>query len=770
MESNQNTNRSTNNNDIIDIREIASKYLKKWYIFVISLFIVFSLTALYYLRTVPSYSVQTSILLRQDNNAGALSEQAILENFGMTGSNKDAEDEMQILSSKTIMQNAVKKLGIETEYYKKTGLKKLDIYPATPLKIILPENFNDTLKSTLKLKIEASGDGYKIKYECWKQKETYKIKNLSSGISTPVGKISFIVNPDFDKTEKYEIVSYSYRVISDIYSQQITIAQANKKSNAINISNIAKNKTKAINLLNKLVDLYNLDAVIDKNMIAANTKDFVDDRIKLIQTELSDVEEHVENYKKENNLTDISSEAELFLQTSSEYNKKLSEIETQLNIVSYIEDYIKENKNQYSLIPANLGIEDQSLADQVKIYNETLLERLKLLRTTNTENPVTSQLEQQIRALRSTVIMSIGSIKEGLKISKNDLLKKESQFTNKIKEIPTQERKYIEIKRQQEIKQNLYLFLLQKREENALTLASTVPSAKTLDKAYASIQPVSPKLTLLFAIALILGFGFPIGIIYVLDLFDNKISDRKQFRKLVKVPFLGVIGNSKENDRVVVREGKTTSIVEMFRMVRTNLQFMLNGESSHVLLITSSISGEGKSFTAINLATSFALLNKKVILVGLDIRKPKLGDYMHISKSSGITLYLSSDSYQTKDIIIPSGIHKMFDVIPAGPIPPNPSELLMSKKLDNLIEELKKDYEYIIIDSAPVGVVSDTFLLNRFTDLSIYVSRQNYTPRELTELINEIYNNNRLKNMGVILNGVDENSGYGYGYGYESKK
>jgi len=515
-------------------------------------------------------------------------------------------------------------------------------------------------------------------------------------------------------------------------------------------------------MLDKLIELYNLDAVIDKNMLASNTKKFVEERLRLIEEELQSVEENVENYKKDNHLTNISSEATLFLQSSSEYNKKLAEIETQLNLVGYIESHIKNVKNQYNLIPANLGIQDKSLLDYISNYNAALLERMKLMRTTNDQNPVLTQIDQQIKAIRSTIIASVTSVKDGLNIAKRDLLGKESQFNSKINQVPTQERKYIAIKRQQEIKQNLYLFLLQKREENALTLASAIPNAKTIDAAYSSVAPSSPKMMILFAVILLIALFIPIGIIYVMDMMNNKITNKKELLKLVKAPYLGSIGINKDSDRVVVREGRITPIVEMFRMIRTNLQFMIGGTKSPVILITSSIGGEGKSFTAINLAMSFALLNKKVILIGLDIRKPMLGDYMHLAKTKGVSLYLSDPNYKISDITIPSGIHPSLHVIPAGPIPPNPAELIMSNRLEDLITELKKEYDYIIIDSAPVAVVSDTYLINRIVDLSIYVTRQNYTPKDVTEMINDIHDNSKLNNIGLILNGVDDISGYGY--------
>ncbi len=762
-----NINNSTNNktttyNELINLREIIIKYLRKWYWFVISVFVCFLIAFLYIKITIPTYQVQSTILLRQDESSMGFSEMAILESMGMGGTSKEVEDEIQVLKSKTIMMNVIQHLGIQTEYLQKKGLRQIDTYPEIPLELITPVGFNDTLTNTVVLEIKAVSAGYKINFEAGKIKSKYILKDINETINTPFGALKLKAGKDFDKEDEYTIKTFPIRSITESYSKDIKIAAVSKKSNAISISTVAGNVTKARDVINKLVELYNLDAVVDKNMIASNTKKFVDERLVLIENELQSVEQNVENYKKDNQLTNISSEASLFLQSSSEYNKKLAEVETQLNLVSYIESHVKDSKNIYSLIPANLGIQDNSLLSLISNYNNVLLERLRLMRTTNDENPVITQMEQQIKIVRSSIIASIASVKDGLKIAKMDILGKENQFNSKIKKVPTQERQYIEIKRQQEIKQNLYLFLLQKREENALTLASAIPTAKTLDAAYSSVIPVAPKMMIVFAVTLLLGLFIPVGIIYVLELMNNKITNKKELLRLVKVPYLGSIGISKSQDRVVVREGKTTPIVEMFRMIRTNLQFMIGGTKSPVILVTSSVGGEGKSFTAINLASSFALLNKKVVLIGLDIRKPMLGDYMHIEKNKGVSLYLSNPDYKLSDIIIPSGIHSLLKVIPAGPIPPNPAELIMSDRLEELIAELKKEYDYIIIDSAPVGIVSDTFLINRVIDLSIYVSRQNYTPREMTEIINDIHNNNKLNNMGLVLNGVEEMAGYGY--------
>ncbi|MEI7504565.1 MAG: polysaccharide biosynthesis tyrosine autokinase, partial [Paludibacter sp.] len=658
----------------------------------------------------------------------------------------------------------IQKLDLKTDYFVKQGLRYDELYPLVPLKLILPLSFNDTIKNQVEFKIVRKENGYKVDFISGLIENTYLLTDINKPFLTSLGLMKFSQISDIKVGQTFKITTYPIRNLTENYCASVKVASVNKKSNAISVSTVSANFKKSEAILNTLIDLYNQDAIIDKNMIASNTADFVQERLKLISADLLNVELSVESYKKKNSLTDISSEAELFLESSSEYNKKLAELETQLNLVGYIESYVKDNKNRYNLVPANLGIEDKSLLELMQEYNKLLLERMKLMRTTNEKNPVITQLEEQLKALRASVITSIGSIKDGLKIAKKDVLGKDAQFASKIKDVPTQEREFLEIKRQQEIKQKLYLYLLQKREENALSLASTTPSAKTLDAAYTSILPVAPKRMIIFILSLMIGVIIPIGIIYLLEMFNNKISNKKEFKQLVKAPFLGSIMLNKDLDRVAVREGKTTPIVEMFRLIRTNLQFMLGGKTSPVILVTSSIGGEGKSYTSINMAMSFALLKKKVVLVGLDVRKPMLGEYMHISKDKGISVFLSNPEINYKDIIIPSGFHNYLSVIPAGPIPPNPAELLMSPRLDELILELKKDYDYIILDSAPIGLVSDTYLLNRLIDNCVFVARQNFTPRDMCDLISDIYKNKRLKNMAVILNGTDEKTGYGYGY------
>lgn len=765
-------NTENQNQEEINLRDLLYKYIKRWYWFFLSVVIALILALIYVKATPPKYNVQSKIILRSDDNNSGSSELTALSSLGLINTSKNMDDEIQILDSHNIIGQAIDSLNLQIAYFKRDGLKYVEMYKKNPLKLVLPPNLIDTLKKKIEINITAKGEIYNVKLRIGDDfKKTYKLNDIQQPFETPVGKIWFQTSQVIDGSSKYRIYVYPFQNLVESYSNKLNASAANKMSvNVINISMVASNVTKAKDLLNEIVKLYNLDAIEDKNLIALNTQRFLTDRLALITKELYNVETDVEQYKKSNRITDINSEAELYLQSSSEYNKQITDLSTQLQLMQYIEGYIKNDKNIYNLIPSNIGIQDDGLSNAIQDYNQVVLKRLEISKTSSENNPSVQALTEQIKALRSNIISSVNSIKQGLIISKNAISSKEADFNSRIRAVPTQERQFLEIKRQQEIKQNLYLFLMQKREENALTLASTAPAARTIDEAYASLEPVSPKKLMVLLVAFILGLLVPFLYIYIKDLINNKITDVKEFQKGVNAPYLGSICVSRTaDDRVVVKEGKVTPIVEMFRLIRTNLQFMVASKKSPVILVTSSISGEGKSFISINLSMSFALMKKKVVLVGMDIRNPMLVDYMHISNKNGLTLYLSDDSYTVDEVITPSNINNYLDVVPAGPVPPNPSELLMTPRLDELMKELKERYDYIIVDSAPIGIVSDTYLLNKFVDNSIFVARQNYTSQDSIKLINDIYNEKRLNDMGVVLNGTPATSNYGYGYGYGHK-
>lgn len=771
MNNNKNKyNQQESGEDVINLRELFLKYLRKWYWFLLSVFLAFIIAFVFIKSSEIKHQIQTVILLRNDKTSSGISQMDMMENLGFIGLSKEVEDEIQVISSKKIINQAIDSLGLQVEYFEKDGLKYVKKYKNEPFKIKLSKEFLENLNYTIKVFVKESNGTYKVDVKAKKRfSEQYKLKNIQESFVTPAGRFNFVATALPKKDTKYKIIIHPIKELVENYGNNLKVATVNKQSNAIKISIIDSNIQMAEDFLNKIVELYNLDAIVDKNIIARNTANFIQDRLGIITRELFDVESEVENYKRSNKLTDLSSEATLYLQTASEYEKRLTELETQLNMVNSVEDHIKNSKNTDALIPANVITDDSSLAKSIQEYNMAVLERMKLSQNASEKNPALIHIDQQIAALKSNVLASVNSVKSGIQIAKNDVIRQGAAFNSKIKSVPTQERQFLEIKRQQEIKQNLYLFLSQKREETALNLASTAPAARTIDEAFASLLPVAPKKQIIYLIALFVGLLIPFICIYLKDLINNKIEDSKEFQRLIKAPYLGSIAISRENGAIIVTEGKTTPVVEMFRLLRTNLQFIIGDKKSPTILVTSSFMGEGKSFVSINLAMSLALMKKKVLVVGLDIRSPKLGDYLHLPTDKGLTIYLSDNSVEPEEIIFPSGKHDYLDATPAGPIPPNPSELIMSPRLDAFIAYAKERYDYIVLDTAPIGMVSDTYLLNRIADNSIFVARENYTPKDATELINEVYEEGRLNGMGVVLNGTSTtSSGYGYGYGYGS--
>lgn len=767
-----------NNTETIDFRDLFFKYLKKWYLFAISIAICIVLMFLYMQTVQDKYTVNSTVLIRVDDGgvSSMMAELNVLNSLGIGSASKQIEDELQIINSKNIKYQVIEALGIQGESYTKEGLRYVEQYPTTPIAANFAPLFADTLKSAAEIIVSKRATDYKVKIRYANLQETKIVADIFTAFPSIVGPLSFSENEAMkDETWQMKFVMLPKQVVMEKLQSSITATQVKKDSKVIQISTTSATPKKATDIINKIIELYNLDAVIDKNMTASNTGRFIDERLILITQELSDVELNVESYKRHNQLTDISSEAKMFLESASEYQKQVAKFETQLNLIEYIREYVSDEKNRYGLIPANLGIEDQSLILLTKEYNDALLERMRLLRTTNVQNPVIIQVEEQLQLVRLNIITSITSLKDGITIAKNDLLRKDKQFEDRIKSVPTQERQFIEIKRQQQIKETLYLYLFQKREENALALAMTIQPAKIIDATHHSLEPVSPAKKVLFFIAFMIGVILPVVGMYLYDFINNTITDAKEFEKRIKAPLLGMICNSSDADadRVVVSATKVTPVVELFRLIRTNLGFTVTAKNP-TILVTSSISSEGKSFISLNLAIALSLINKRVVLIGLDIRNPMLSNYMHLSHKGYLTSYLADTSYTIDDIIMPSKVEPLLDVIPAGPVPPNPSELLLSSRLDELVAELKTRYDYIIIDSAPVGMVSDTFLLNRLADATLYISRVNHTPRETINFINQIYEQHKLKNMMCILNGVNEHvnfgNAFGYGYGYAHKK
>ncbi len=768
-----NNQNNTQQQDVIDIRELIMTCLRNWYWFVLSVAVCVGVAVLYIFSTTPKFYVSSSIMIRLSDDGGGAAAMAGLpsELTGMVGlgSVEQVADQLEILNSRTVMRGVIEDLNIQTSYRKQEGLRWFEQYPTRDLTIVYPPLFTDTMRFGVNIELEKRKKDYKIKVEYGEDYSSkHKVTSLADPIETCLGTIYFQEHTALEVGDAFHITTMPMVVLVDVYRAQLAGKQVKKESTVVNISMVTDCPAKARDMITRMTELYNNDAVFDKNNTAINTRAFVEDRLSVVGVELDSIEHEVEAYRKANKITSISSEANITLEATSEYEKHIASIETQIGLMDFIKDFVGDEANAQSLIPANLGVSDPTLISLIESYNALVLRRMRIQRTATDANPMLEQIDMQLVTMRSNIVTSINSISAGLELTKQQNMARVAELEGRIKDVPQQEREYIKIRRQQEIKQNIYVFLYQKLEENAIALASTVLPAKVIDKAQAAPTAVAPRTLIILFFALCFGGVLPIGCLFLYGLWNNKISDSKEYERLVKVPFLGKLVQSRQKANVVVTAYENSSSAELFRLLRTNIRFMLPADQkSNVILITSSVSGEGKTFVAVNLATSLALLDKRVCVIGLDLRKPMLANYLNLTNKGCLTAYLADSEYTLEDIIVPSAVHEGFDVIPAGVIPPNPNELLQGERLKALIVELRERYDYVILDSAPVGMVSDTFLLNHLADMTLYISRANYTTREMTELINSIYEQKRLPNMACVLNGVKPASaGYGYGYGY----
>ena len=753
-------------NQEIDIRAWVLRILKNWYWFVLSCLLMSGLGVLYYYSTTFKFRVDASIKIRTQEEKSFL-QREMMDMVGM-GSGKNVEDEIEMLTSRDILFQVINDLDLQTEYRKKKDLRWVGQYPSRDFTVVYSPTYLDTLSKSVRIQLKVRENDYlvKVKYGRW-DRSRHKVTDLTQPIHTCAGTISFEQNPKalIENGNKYKMLTLPRLPLTSIYKNTIEAQTVEKESNIISISMTTDIPARALAVITRDIELYNMDAVVDKNIMASNTANFIDERLRLIEQELITAEKGVTQYKEKHDIVMFSEDAEIVMQENLEYRKRIAEIETQLSLVQFVSDFVADDTQKNSLIPSNLGISNESLVDLITQYNALLFKKMRIQRTAAAENPIVAQLDMQLGLVRENIKVSVDNLRNTLLVKKNSLNDRYSITDSQRSSIPTQEREIRELVRNKNLKEQLYLHLYKQREDNALTLASTVIPAKMIATPQVYPDPVKPRMKLILLVCLFFGVCIPFGIMVIYDIMNNRISDdHKELEKRLKIPFAGMLVRNYRGEHVAVREGENSVSAELFRSLRTNIRFMQPvTEKCPVMLVTSSVNGEGKSYVATNLAISLALLGKKVALVGLDIRKPMLATYLNLPSQGCLTSYLSDDAYSLEDTIVPSNITNL-DILPAGIIPPNPSELLQSERLDMLFAELRKQYDYVLIDSAPVALVSDTFLLNRVADMTVYVTRANYTTYELIDFLNQTHEQQRLSKMVAVLNGVDAKEvGYGYG-------
>ena len=763
----------------VNYQELLFRYIIHWPWFVASILICLIGAWGYLYFQTPVYQVSASIMIKDDKKGGN-SGAADLENLGLGGvitSAQSIDNEIEVLRSKTILKEVVNSLELYITYYNEDEFPRQEMYKASPVVVNLTAQEADKLPSAALIDMKLSSNGeLNVNLKVGVNKYNKRFDKLPAVFPTNVGTFGFTLRDSLsngqiegqnDERHISAVVSHPFGVAKG-YQWALTITPTSKASSVATVSLVNTNIQRGQDFINKLMEMYNRNTNNDKNEVAEKTREFINERIKIIDEELGNTEEKLETFKRNAGLTDISSDAQLAVSGNAEYEKKRVENGTQINLVRDLAKYINNPLNEYEVLPSNIGLTDNGLTTQLERYNELIIERKRLLRTSTENNPMIINLDMSIRAMKANVKTAIDGTLQGLLIVKADLDREANRFSRRISDAPGQERQYVSIARQQEIKAGLYLMLLQKREENAITLAATANNAKIIDEPVAEGSPVSPKPKMVYMIALALGVGLPVGIIYLIGLTKFKIEGRGDVEKLTRIPIIGDVPlTAEKTGSIAVFENQNNLMSETFRNVRTNLQFMLTNNQK-VILVTSTVSGEGKSFISSNLAISLSLLGKRVVIVGLDIRKPGLNKVFNIPrKELGITQYLSSPEKELMDFVQTSDVSKNLYILPGGTVPPNPTELLARDGLDKAIETLKKNFDYVILDTAPIGMVTDTLLIGRVADLSVYVCRADYTRKAEFTLINELFSANKLPNLCTVINGLDlQKKKYGYYYGY----
>lgn len=768
----------------IDYKAILFEYLMYWPWFVACLLVCIAGAWCYLRYQAPVYNVNATVLIKQGDKNKPSGQNASLEamqDLGMLSMASNFDNEVEIIQSRTLLKEVVNALNLNITYTEKRSFGyPMQLYKNTPVQVWMSPDEADKLTSSLQLQLECTPEGKvqvntAFSHNGKEQTLSKHFDQLPGVLVTPVGTITLSSKDSTSIQEAHTIYAtiISPTVAAANCKAHLSADPVSKVTTIVRLNYNDTNVDRGMDFLNTLVALYNRDANDDKNEVASRTAEFIDTRIQIINQELGSTENQLATYKQKAGLTDLSSDAQLALQGNAEYTQKQAENATQLRLVQFLKEYIDNPANQMEVIPANIGLTDNALATVIGQYNEMLTERKRLLRTSSESNPAVVNLDASIQATRKNVQTSVSSVLKGLEITRNDLEHQARKFEGKISNAPTQEKELLSITRQQEIKASLYLMLLQKREENAITLAATANNGRIVEEPLSG-GPVSPNSRTFYLLALVLGIGIPVSIIYLSNLLRFKIESRADVEKITNVPVIGDIPvvETKGNP-IVVRENRNDLMEEVFRSVRTNIQFMLQ-ENQKVVLFTSTSSGEGKSFTAGNLACSFAFMGKKVVIVELDIRKLGLNKVFHLShKEKGITQYLVDPEHtDLLSLCQTSSESENLYILPGGIVLPNPTELVARQTLDQAIEILKKHFDYVLLDTAPIGMVTDTQLIARVADLSVYICRADYTHKSHYELINDLKKDHKLPNICTLINCINMNqrkNGYYYGYGKYGK-
>lgn len=752
----------------ISARDFIMRYLRYLPLIVISISIALIIAYAYLRYTTPLYSARATLLIKTDKSSPKMGEE--FSEVYFSGGRGNLTSEIEVLRSLSLAKRVAASLVLQKKSYVKGNIKTTLNYPAGPLSLQVINLASPSQAATFDVNIVNDHE-----FTLGQAREKKYV--FGQPFQYAGGTFSINKNDSLFKETQYKeqiltlesLESAAFGVLAGL-----GVAPTKDQSNILSISYLSPDPVLAKDIINQLMNEYSKLNVEDKNQTASRTISFINERLNLITRELGDVEKDLQKYKQENNVINLSSQSELFLNNQSEIDKQISELEVKQRITTYLQEYIGDQKNEHEIVPTSLGIDDQTLAELISQYNQFQLKLDAQLKTTTASNVTVKVLEGQVEKLRSDLLENLKNLKTSQDMQLNSLKQKNQQYNSKINSVPIKEKELLEITRQQGIKQSLYLFLLQKREETAISLAATVSNSQIVDGAIASGAPVKPSPGSIKFMAIFLGLVIPIGIIYVKELLNDKVGSRPDITRITDAPIFGEIGHSQDKEVLMVRKNKRDVVSEQFRMVRTNIQYMISNTSKPVILVTSTFSGEGKSFVSINTGAVMALAGKKTVVLEFDIRKPKIATNLNLSRAKGISNFLVSDIPVSSLPQQVPGVDNLY-IVACGPIPPNPSEILLNEKMNELFAYLKQTFDVVIIDTAPVGLVSDAYTLGKYADSTLYIVRMGYTLKKQLHFIEELYSKNKLPKIGLLVNDIKASShyygygnygGYGYGYGY----
>lgn len=769
-----------------DFAVIYTTLILNWKWFVLSLIICLGAAHIYLRYATPIYQAAAKLLIKEEQNGRRGNSIQSSANLGIISNSNGIDNEMEILKSRTLAQQAVYDLKLYTTYRHEGRIKDHLIYGEQEVNVDMDYEHLKKLNAPMNFKITREGRNYHVvgSYFVPIDDNSYNpgpvtvdkvITALPATLGTRVGMVKFTQNGNYmlRDGESLKVTMIAPEIAAGKYVGSLSVSPSTKATSIAQLVITDEIPQRAIDYLKQLAIVYNRQANEDKNQIAVRTEQFINQRLEKINAELGNTEGQLENYKKRNNMVQLSMNASTAFSNADSYAQKLNEANTQVALLDELTKYMNEPSNRHQPIPSNVGLNDASATSLINKYNEIALQRNQLLHSASESSPTVTPLTSQLDDLQASIKRAMSQARAGLNIQRNSIASQQGKYQGQISNTPEQERILTQIGRQQEVKSGLYLMLLQKREENSISLAATADKGKLIDNPVFAGK-VTPKDSMILIIAFGLGLAIPALILFLLAFFRYKIEGHDDVAKLTKLPIIADVAiasdRAKTKADIVVHENKNNLMEEIFRSLRTNLQFLMK-EHDKVILMTSTTSGEGKTFIASNVAISFALLGKKVVLVGLDIRKPRLAELFEIDDHHhGITNLLIKDNITWDDVnkqIVNSGVNSNLDLLMAGPVPPNPGELVTRKSLEETMDILKEHYDYIIIDTAPVGLVTDTLALGRIANATVYVCRADYTQKSSFGLINGLAYEKKMPNMSIVLNGVDlSKKKYGYYYGY----